>query len=140
MGFRNGAWMSVFGVYPKTGGITQILGSTSRKDKDSGEYVTDFSGYCSCIGNAVAQKALQIKPSAGHPVKIHLGDVEVKQTFEMGPDGKRVPKYTNFNIYSFEFGENTARAAASGRPSSEPANPAYEGSFMDDVVEEGLPF
>ena len=139
MGFRNGAWMSVFGVYPKTNGVTQIRGCTSRKRRDTGEYETDFSGFCSCIGNDVAQKALQLHPTEGHPVRIHLGDVEVKQTFEM-VNGISQPKYTNYNIYSFDLGaEGNGGATPPPKSYTDQLEAAYDG-IVDDADEEGLPF
>ena len=140
MGFRNGSWMSVFAVYPKTAGVTQLRGCTSRKNKDTGQYETDFSGYVSCIGNAVAQKALQLHPAEGKPVRIRLKETEVKMTFESGPDGKQQVKYTNFNVYDFDMGDgalNTGTPAPA--PANEPHNPSYEG-VSDDVNDEGLPF
>jgi hypothetical protein len=134
MGFRKGAWMSVFGVYPKTAGITQIRGCISRKNRDTGAYEMDFSGFCSCVGNETAQKALQLHPTAQHPVNIQLGDVEVKQTFKT-VDGKQQVEYTNYNIYDFNLSDTVGNAA----PASAPPNPAYEG-LSDDVGDEGLPF
>lgn len=128
--------MSVFAVYPKTNGVTQIRGCTSRRNKDTGEFENDFSGYCSCIGNQCAQKALTLKPADGHPVRIRLGDIEVRQVFEKGADGKQKLQYTNFNIYSFDTSEESEKKTAA---SNEPPNPVYEG-ISDDVDEEGLPF
>lgn len=137
MGFRKNAWMSVFGFFPneKTDKVAQISGATSIKNRQTGEYETDFSAYCTLIGEKAVQKAKNLKIAKGKPARIRLLDVEVKQTFE-GSGADRHVKYTNFNIYDFDFGENTK----TGSPSKEEElNAAYEG-VSDDPNEEGLPF
>lgn len=138
MGFRKGAWMSVFGFYPnpKSDKIAQISGATSVKNKFTGEYETDFSAYCSCIGDAAVKKAKSLRIEKGKPARIRLLDVEVKHTFEGSGQERRV-KYTNYNIYDFDFGDNARDDGSTSR--EEELNLAYEG-ISDDVNEEGLPF
>lgn len=54
MGFKNGAYAKVWEVVPPQEGkkTYRVRLSISRKDKLSGEYETDFSGYVSFIGRA----------------------------------------------------------------------------------------
>ena len=56
MGFKNGAYAKVWEVVPPQEGkkTYRVRLSISRKDKLSGEYETDFSGYVSFIGKAAA--------------------------------------------------------------------------------------
>ena len=137
MGFRRNAWMSVFGFYPneKSSKVAQISGATSIKNKATGEYETDFSAYCTLIGEKVVQKAKNLRIAKGKPARIRLLDVEVKQTFE-GVGAERRPKYTNFNIYDFDFGDEERPHTTN---MDEDLNVAYEG-ISDDLNEEGLPF
>ena len=148
MGFRNGAWMSVFEVKPTSSEyITQIRGTTSVRHQDGG-YETDFSGFCSCVGEDVAKKirSLSPMPTKEHPARIRLLRTEVKSpSVKVGDEWKQ---YTNFNIYDFDFGENELSGETT-QPASKPAKAsktyeeeldiAYEG-ISDDVDEEGLPF
>lgn len=144
MGFRSGAWMSVFGVYPVTDKVVKILGATSMKNKATGEYENDFSGYCSCLGESAARKAMQLKPTSGNPARIHLGDVEVKHTFKPAAKEGEWPEveYINYNIYDFDLGEDftTNQNQGNRNPSyQDQLNTAYDG-INDDPDEEGLPF
>ncbi|MGN0657804.1 MAG: hypothetical protein ACI4KR_13530 [Ruminiclostridium sp.] len=54
MGFKNGAYAKVWEVVPPQEGkkTYRVRLSISRKDKLSGEYEQDFSGYVSFIGKA----------------------------------------------------------------------------------------
>ncbi|MDT3388709.1 MAG: hypothetical protein LIR46_13260 [Bacteroidota bacterium] len=137
MGFRKGAWMSVFGFYPneKSDKVAQISGATSIKNKTTGEYATDFSAYCTCIGEAAVKKAKALKIEKGKPARIRLQDIEVRHTFE-GEGADRKLKYVNYNIYDFDFGDEETPAKPSRDDELEAA---YEG-LSDDPNEEGLPF
>ena len=57
MGFRTGAYAKVWEVSPLSDTSTKVRMSVSRKNKQSGEYEQDFSGYVLCIGTAAAKKA-----------------------------------------------------------------------------------
>ena len=127
--------------------VVQVRGTTSMRKKDADgtpldEWETDFSGFCSCIGEAVCNKVRGISPppSKDHGVSIHLKSVEVKQP-SVQVDGQW-KSYTNFNIYDFDFGEdsvNHSTVAPAARPAvPDPATLAYDG--LNNVDDEGLPF
>ena len=66
----------------------------SRKNKQTGEYDTDFSGFVDFIGTAAARKALTLKEKD----RIRLGDVDVTNNYNK----EKNITYTNFKIFSFE--------------------------------------
>lgn len=58
MGFRNGAYATIWEVKPVSDTNTKARISVSRKNKQTGQYETDFSGFVEFIGTAAASKAL----------------------------------------------------------------------------------
>ena len=60
MGFRNDAYATVWEVTSKTPNVTQLRISTSHKNKETGAYETDFSGFVACVGSKVAAEALHL--------------------------------------------------------------------------------
>lgn len=122
MGFRKDAWATCWGVEVKSDTLTQVRLSTSRKDKQTEEYVQDFSGFVAFIGTANAKKAALLKEKD----RIKLGDIEVTTKY----DGDKKITYTNFKCYNFTTQEgNTDTAAA--QP-SEPQPTVDEGVIDDD--------
>ena len=73
---------------------TKLRMSVSRKNKQSGEYEQDFSGFVLAIGTAAAKKAACLKEGD----KIKLGDVDVSTKY----DKEKKITYTNFKMFSFE--------------------------------------
>lgn len=75
MGFKNGAYAKVWEVVPPQEGkkTYRVRLSISRKDKLSGEYEQDFSGYVSFIGKAAA--LAKEKLTKGSRVKLLETDV-----------------------------------------------------------------
>ena len=61
MGFRTGAYAKIWKVEPFSDTSTKLRISISRKNKQSGEYEQDFSGFVSAIGTAAAKKAACLK-------------------------------------------------------------------------------
>ena len=99
MGFRSKAFCKVWEIAKISDTNTKIRISISRKNKQTGDYEQDFSGYVNCVGEAAAKKALLLKEEDS----IQLGDVDVKTKY----DGVRKVTYTNFFIYSFESDGNS---------------------------------
>lgn len=120
MGFRTGRWATVWEVNPMSQTLTKARISTSVKDKMTGEYTNDFSGWVAFIGADAAQKAVSLQPKT----KIRLGDVDVTNKYDK-ESGKT---YTNFSIFSFELGD--------ALPQQTPvdANPVDGGVLSDGEV------
>lgn len=97
MGFRKGAWATVWDVNPKTDLITSCRIAISRKNKQTGEYEQEFSGFVSFIGTGTAQKAASLKVKD----RIKLDEVDVKTHY----DAAKKTTYYNFNVYSFDTPE-----------------------------------
>lgn len=94
MGFRQGSFAKCWAVEPKSNTHTQLRISISRKNRETGEYEQDFSGFVSCVGTAAAKKAACLKEGD----RIRLGDVDVTTTY----NAERKQSYTNYKIFSFQ--------------------------------------
>lgn len=111
MGFRKDAWATCWGVEVKSDTLTQVRISTSRKDKQTDEYVQDFSGFVAFVGTAAAKKAASLKEKD----RIKLGDVEVTTKY----DSDKKVTYTNFKCYNFtkqNEGEPTSNTQGEPQP------------------------
>ena len=95
MGFRKDAYCTVWSVDPVSDVQTKARISISRKDKQTGEYIEDFSGFVSFFGTAAAKKAASLKERD----RIKLGDVDVRSKY----DREKKVTYYNFNVYSFDI-------------------------------------
>lgn len=135
MGFRSGAFATVWSVEEK-GKMIKARISTSRKNKDTGEYEQDFSGFCTFVGSAKAD-ASRLRERD----RIKLGGVDVTTTY----DKERNREYVNYTVFDFEMeesgrgsngGGNSRRTPTSNRRAEEPVSNPVEG----DVDEEELPF
>ena len=100
---------------------TKLRISVSRKNKQTGEYEQDFSGFVLAIGTAAASKAARLK--AGDRIK--LGDVDVSTKY----DKVKKVSYTNFKMFSFdvENGSSSSQGAASDDP-----QPTVDEGEIDD--------
>lgn len=94
MGFRSGAYAKVWEIIPMSDTGTKLRISISRKNKQTGEYEQDFSGYVLCVGSVAARNALKLKEGA----RIKLGDCDVTTKY----DAQKKITYTNFKLFSFE--------------------------------------
>ena len=118
MGFRTGAYAKVWEVTPMSDTSTKVRMSISRKNKQSGEYEQDFSGFVLAIGTAAAKKAAGLKEGN----RIKLGDVDVTTKY----DKEKKITYTNFKMFSFELDGDEPRDC-----STEPQPIVDEGEFDD---------
>lgn len=78
MGFRQGSFATIWQVEPVKDTITKAKITTSRKNKSTGEYETDFSGFVTFLGTAAASKAAKLKEKD----RIKLGDVDVTRKWD----------------------------------------------------------
>lgn len=102
MGFREGAFATVWEIAAERENFAKVRISTSRKDKKTDEYVTDFSGYVSLVGNAF-KKLDEIVDVFGtkERCRIKLGACDVSNRY----DREAGREYTNFTLFDFEFPE-----------------------------------
>lgn len=61
MGFRTGSYATIWSVESASDTRTKARISISRKNKQTGEYDTDFSGFVDFIGTAAAKKSTDAK-------------------------------------------------------------------------------
>ena len=99
MGFRPQSYCTVWEITPKSDTLTSGRISISRKNRQTGEYEEDFSGFVSFVGTACAKKATGLKERD----RIRLGDVDVTTRYNKETN----TKYTNYKIFSFEIQEET---------------------------------
>ncbi len=124
MGFRTGTYATVWSTETISDTVTKGRISISRKNKQTGEYETDFSGFVSFIGTAAARKASLLREKD----RIKIEDCDAKTYY----DKAKNVTYYNFYIFSFESPEDTKRASGSK-------------SYVDNPVEDSdqtdnLPF
>lgn len=101
MGFRTGAYCGLWEIEHKSPRWAKVKISTSRKDPETGEYETDFTGFVDFFGTACVQKLSRHKNGD----RVILGDVEVTTKYDKEND----IQYTNFKCFSFneiEEGDN----------------------------------
>lgn len=123
MGFRVGTYATVWSVEPGRGNFTKVRLSISRKNRESGEYEQDFSGYCMFIGTAHAKAS-----NLHERDRIKLGDVDVSNTY----DAQARKEYVNYKVFDFETADSTGVPAARSTPDSNPV--------QGDTDEEAMPF
>ena len=109
MGFRNGAYATVWDIKPGRGNYTDVRLSIGRKDQTTGEYNNDFSGFCMFIGNARA-KAESLRERD----RIQLKEVDVSNVY----DKERQREYTNFKVFDFDRVESNFAPAALPLPAT----------------------
>ena len=127
MGFRQGAYATIWEVEALSDVNTKARISISRKNKQTGEYETDFSGYVNFIGTAAAKKASCLKGKD----RVKLGDVDLTTKY----DAEKKITYYNPKIFSFETQDELDGKAA---PAADPApkKPVDDG----EVDDSRLPF
>lgn len=133
MGFKTGAYATVWSVESKTPNVTKVRISISRKDKMTGQYVQSFSGFVGFCGSSAAGRALKLRERD----RIKLLDVDVTNTY----DKETRKEYTNYNCYDFEM----ADAPGGGGNPAKPTLPTGEVNIpegTDDVLpfDMGSPF
>ncbi len=110
MGFRTGAYAKVWEVTPMSETSTKLRISISKKNKASGEYEQDFSGFVLCVGSTAARNAARLNEGA----RIKIGDCDVSTKY----DEQKKVTYTNYKMFSFEVdGEEKKNDPTDPQPS-----------------------
>lgn len=98
MGFKAGAWCTVFGMpESKTDMVTSARIAISVKNRQTGEYDQTFSGFVSFIGSSAATKALRLRDRQ----RIRLNEVDVTSKYNK----EKNITYYNFSVFSFDTAE-----------------------------------
>ena len=126
MGFRNGAYAKIWEVTPISDTATKLRLSISRKDKRTGEYEQDFSGFVLAIGTATAAKAAKLESGA----RIRIGDCDVTTKY----DKVKKVEYVNYKLFSFEDPDsNDIPASTPNFYDGEPSPTIGDGEVDDDL-------
>lgn len=123
MGFRTGAYATIWSTEPISDTVTKCRISISRKNKSTGEYETEFGGFVSFLGTVAAKKALKLKEKD----RIKIADCDVKTHY----DKAKNMTYYNFNIFSFETGAEEKKSKQTDYT---------ENPVEDSDVSDNLPF
>lgn len=124
MGFRKDNYAKVWSVETISDTNTKIRISTSKKNKQTGEYEQDFSGFVSCVGSAAASRAAALKEGD----RIKLGDVDVTTKYVK----EKNATYTNFTVFSFDVEEGNSAANQKPAQTTEPQPSVDSGEVEDD--------
>lgn len=128
MGFRKGAYATVWSVDGISQTLTKAQISISRKDPKTGKYEQDFGAFVAFIGSSAAKRALELKERD----RIKLGDVDVSTKY----DKEKREMYTNFKIFSFEMADE-----AGDNNRTEHTAPAEEKTEpLAEIDDSNLPF
>ena len=95
MGFRKDGYATVWEVKPVSDFNTRVRLSTVRKNKDTGEFEQDFSGFVRFVGSANAKSALGLKRKD----HIKIGDCDVTTRY----DKQTKKEYTNYTVFNFQM-------------------------------------
>lgn len=100
MGFGKGKYATVWAVDTIDGSKNMSVRlSTDYKNKQTGEFVQDFSGFCTFIGTAATDaRTLKAKD------RIRIGDCEVTNRY----DKEKRQTYHNYKIFDFTAVDRTA--------------------------------
>jgi len=130
MGFRKGAYATVWSVEEKNDRWTKIKISVSKKIQDTDEYEQEFGGFVDCLGTACAGKAAKLKERD----RICLGDVDVSTKY----DKEKKVMYTNFRMFSFKMADEVEKTQGGGKPA--PKKPQVDSGEPEAEEDPDLPF
>lgn len=122
MAFRNNSYATVWEIKPNAN-YTDVRLSTSHKNKQTGEYETDFSNYVRFIGDA-HKMAAGLKERD----RIHLDEVACTNQYNK----EKRTTYYNFQVFAFSSADSTRN--------TQTADVKYDPTIPEDVTEENLPF
>ena len=114
-----GTYAKVWAIEPKSDTNTSVRLSISRKNKQTGEYEQDFSGFVSFIGTSAAKKAACLKEGD----RIKLGEVDVTTSY----NSEKKISYTNFKCFSFDVESSATTTESRNEP-----QPNVDNGEVDD--------
>lgn len=123
MGFRNNAYATVWECRPGKGNYIEARISTSKKNKMTDQYETDFSGWVRLVGRASDLGMLAEKS------RIKIIECDVTNNYSK----EKQTTYWNPVIFDAELVEGSNTSAPTSRPSDD---------FMSipDDIDEQIPF
>lgn len=131
MGFRSGSYARIWKVDNK-GNYSTCSMTINKKDKESGEYVTEFQdGFVRLVGQAhkfVSENEIPEKGGLG----VRLGDCDTTRRY----DSKTEKTYTNFTVFNFK--EDDAKDETSKKKANKTKQKPVDVAANDDDDE--LPF
>ena len=138
MGFRTGAYASVFSVKRGNGNYYDVNITTSHKDRNSGNYVRDFGAFVRFAGDAANVVARfdgkSSKDNGNRPLaRVRLGDIDTTNTY----NAAKGITYTNHVVFTCEEVESTSvgggnyTASSHGNPQG---NNVGSAKSIDDYV------
>ena len=98
MGFRSNGYCTVWEVKAGKGNYSDVRINTSKKNKQTDQYETDFSGWVRFIGDA-HKNASGLKEKD----RIKIGDCEVTNSY----DKEKKVTYTNYAVFNFEMADGS---------------------------------
>lgn len=101
MSLRSGAYATIWEVRNNNGTVSVNL-STSRKDKTTGHYVTDWSGWMTVYADQDAMLQLPRK------TRIIIGDFAVSNRY----DKETHQTNTHYSLFGYRLADTTPRDAA----------------------------
>lgn len=138
MGWRNGAYATVWAHRDKEGKqrvvdaisdrMATVRISISRKDKNTGEYNTEFSKFVKFIGTGAVRKAMTLKERD----RIKLLEIDYYETPKVSQPKTEDDYYKNWVIYDFEIQDRDSRY-------SQPQQPAVDSGEVE-LDDDKLPF
>lgn len=138
MGFRTGAYASVFSVKRGNGNYYDVNITTSHKDRGSGNYVRDFGAFVRFAGDAANVVAKfdgkSSKDNGNRPLaRVRLGDIDTTNTY----NAAKGITYTNHVVFTCEEVEGTSvgggNYAGNGYSNSQGGN-GGSAKTIDDYV------
>ena len=125
MGFRDNGYLTVWEVKEtRSPRITRVRVSSSRKNRQTDEYETDFKGWCSFMGDC-AKQALDLKQKD----RIITKRVDVTNSYNKETE----TEYINYNVYEFEMADGSGKKSAPAKPKAVEGEPDYSMIEEDDV-------
>ena len=127
MAWQTGNYAKLWQIEHKSDTWAKAQISTSRKDKETGEYETDFSRWVDFKGTANVQHLARCKEGD----RIKLGDLSVTQTKKKDGSGY----FDNFTVWTFEDADGGTRGK---KTEKKPAKMVDDGEI--DENDDDFPF